>query len=87
MRNIWEERWVMAGNIECVRIGSHHSEVALASFVEIADDLPVNAAGTISIIGEVTRSRVPSDELRPLNMETQSLNEKKSRRLWTGGGG
>ena len=39
----------MAGNIECVRIGSHHSEVVLVSFVEIADDLPVNGAGTISV--------------------------------------
>jgi hypothetical protein len=41
-KKIWEERWIMPDNIECPRIGSHHSEVALASFVEIADDLPVS---------------------------------------------
>jgi len=40
-KKIWEERWIMPDNIECPDRITRHSEVALASFVEIADDLPV----------------------------------------------
>ena len=40
-KKIWEERWITPDNIECPDRITRHSEVALASFVEIADDLPV----------------------------------------------
>jgi hypothetical protein len=40
-KKIWEEGWITPDNIECPDRITSHSEVALASFVEIADELPV----------------------------------------------
>jgi hypothetical protein len=40
-KKIWEKRWITPDNAECPDRITRHSEVALALFVDIADDLPV----------------------------------------------